>query len=148
MGWTAEGSEFDSGQWREIFLFCTESRSALFPTQSPIKWVLGTISLGVKQLGGEAHLHLVAKLRICGAIPSLPYKSSWRCVQLSTGELHVYLILLKVFISIFGAGEVIPGWQCVHKRILFWGTDLIQDLVRDPSAQSSYTLFVMTTERK
>jgi hypothetical protein len=41
---------FDS-QWElGIFLFTTTSRIALGPTQ----WVLGALSLGIKQLGHEA----------------------------------------------------------------------------------------------
>jgi hypothetical protein len=34
-----------------IFVFSTTSRLALGPTQSPIQWVPGALSLGVKQLG-------------------------------------------------------------------------------------------------
>jgi hypothetical protein len=42
--------------WQElgIFLFNTMSRPALGPTRSPIQWVLGALSQGVKQLGHEA----------------------------------------------------------------------------------------------
>jgi hypothetical protein len=37
-----------------IFLFTIASRTALEPTQPPIQWVLGALSLGVKQPGHEA----------------------------------------------------------------------------------------------
>jgi hypothetical protein len=37
-----------------IFLFTTASRPALGPTQPPIQWVPGTLSLGVKRRGSEA----------------------------------------------------------------------------------------------
>jgi hypothetical protein len=37
-----------------IFLFTTASRTALGPTQPPIQWVPGAISLGVKRPGREA----------------------------------------------------------------------------------------------
>jgi hypothetical protein len=40
-----------------IFLFFTVSRSALGPTQSPIQWVSGAFSLGIKGAGREA-IHL------------------------------------------------------------------------------------------
>jgi hypothetical protein len=38
-----------------IFLFITASRTALGPTQPPIEWVQGALSLGVKRPGLEAH---------------------------------------------------------------------------------------------
>jgi hypothetical protein len=45
---------FDS-RWRlGIFLFTTESRTALGHTQPPIQWVTGALSLGVKRPGREA----------------------------------------------------------------------------------------------
>jgi hypothetical protein len=37
----------------EIFLFSTASRQTLRPTQPPIQWVLGTLSLGVMHVGHE-----------------------------------------------------------------------------------------------
>jgi hypothetical protein len=37
-----------------IFLFTTASRKALGPTQHPIQWVPGALSLGAKQPGREA----------------------------------------------------------------------------------------------
>jgi hypothetical protein len=36
------------------FLLTTVSRTALGPTQPPIQWVTGALSLGVKRLGREA----------------------------------------------------------------------------------------------
>jgi hypothetical protein len=38
----------------EFFLFTTASRTALGPTQPPIQWVSGALSLGVKRPGREA----------------------------------------------------------------------------------------------
>jgi hypothetical protein len=37
-----------------MFLLTTESRPALGPTQPPIQWVTGALSLGVKRPGREA----------------------------------------------------------------------------------------------
>jgi hypothetical protein len=53
-GWTIGVLEFDFRRGLVIFLFTTASRTALGPTQPPIKWVPGALSLGVKRSGREA----------------------------------------------------------------------------------------------
>jgi hypothetical protein len=45
---------FDSRRGLGNFLFTTASRAALGPTQPPIRWVPGALSLGVKRPGREA----------------------------------------------------------------------------------------------
>jgi hypothetical protein len=45
---------FDSRWGLGIFLFTTASRTALGPTQPPIQWVPGALSLWVKRPGREA----------------------------------------------------------------------------------------------
>jgi hypothetical protein len=52
--WTIGVLGFDSRRGLGIFLFTTASRTALGPTQPPIQWVLGALSLGVKRSGREA----------------------------------------------------------------------------------------------
>jgi len=55
-GWTIGILGFDF-RWRlTTFLFTTASRTALDPTQPPIQWVRGAISLGVKRPWCEADL--------------------------------------------------------------------------------------------
>jgi hypothetical protein len=49
-----EDLEFESRQRLGIFLFTTASRTALGPTQPPIQWVPGVLSVGVKRPGREA----------------------------------------------------------------------------------------------
>jgi hypothetical protein len=51
--WTIGVLGFDSRRGPGIFLFTTASRTALGPTQPPIQWVPGTLSLGVKGPGRE-----------------------------------------------------------------------------------------------
>jgi hypothetical protein len=50
-GWTIWILGFDSRRRLGIFLFTTASRTALGPTQPPIQWVPGALSLGVKRPG-------------------------------------------------------------------------------------------------
>jgi hypothetical protein len=53
-GWTIGVLGFDSRRGLGIFPFTTVSRMALGPTQPPIQWVPGTLSLGAKRPGREA----------------------------------------------------------------------------------------------
>jgi hypothetical protein len=48
-GWIIGFLGLDSRPGLGIFLFITESRMALKPTQPPIQWVPGSLSLGIKQ---------------------------------------------------------------------------------------------------
>jgi hypothetical protein len=62
------------------FLFSTSSRPALGPTQSPIQWVPGALSPGVKLQGREAdHLPPTsAEVKNTWIYTSTPHKFSWR----------------------------------------------------------------------
>jgi hypothetical protein len=53
-GWTIGVLGFDSRRGLGIFLFTTAFRMALVPTQPPIQWVPGALSLEVKLPGREA----------------------------------------------------------------------------------------------
>jgi hypothetical protein len=52
--WTIGILGFDSQRGLGIFLFTTTSRTVLGPTQPPIQWVPGVLSLGVKWRWREA----------------------------------------------------------------------------------------------
>jgi hypothetical protein len=54
LGFGLDDRVFESRQGLGIFLFTTASRPTLGPTQPPIQWVPGTLSLGVKRPGREA----------------------------------------------------------------------------------------------
>jgi hypothetical protein len=54
MGWKIGVLGFDSRLGLGIFLFTTASRTAVEPTQPPIQWVPGALSLVIKRLGREA----------------------------------------------------------------------------------------------
>jgi hypothetical protein len=56
MGWTIGVLGFDSRWGLGIFLFTTASRTALEPTQPPIQWVPGALSLEVKRPRREAEV--------------------------------------------------------------------------------------------
>jgi hypothetical protein len=53
-GWTFGVLGFDSRRELRIFLLTTASRTALGPTQPPIQWVPGVLSLGANRPGREA----------------------------------------------------------------------------------------------
>jgi hypothetical protein len=65
---------FMSRQGLGIFLSTTASKPVLGPIQSPIQWVTGSLSLGVKLPGRETDHSppSIAKVRMRGAIPPLP----------------------------------------------------------------------------
>jgi hypothetical protein len=76
---------FDSWWKLGIFLFATMSRVVVGPTQPPIQWVSGALSLGVKWAGHEADHSLpsIANIKECVELylysPNVP---SWHCAQL------------------------------------------------------------------
>jgi hypothetical protein len=69
-----------SGRELGIFLFTTVSRLALGPTQPPIQWVPGALSLGVKQLEHEVDHSPPSSAKVkdawnCTSIPPVCYHS-------------------------------------------------------------------------
>jgi hypothetical protein len=80
----------------EIFLFTTMSRTALGPTQPPIQWALGAVSLEVKQPGREADYSPPSSAEVKESVelylhsPSTP---SWCGAQLKKPQGQPYLTL-------------------------------------------------------
>jgi hypothetical protein len=76
MGWTA-GVRFPARA--RVFLFFIASSPALGPTQLPIQWVLGALSMGVKWPGREAaHSPPSCEdVKNGGAVPPFLHTSSW-----------------------------------------------------------------------
>jgi hypothetical protein len=129
---------FDS--WRGLgnFLFATASRPALGPTQPPIQWVPGILSLRVKRPGREAHYsHLVPKSKNEWSYTSTPqYAFMVWCSVKAQGQLYLYLskrcinmkivaLKLKYFISRFQQNRAVFTKPTL-KRILLNMTQLMR----------------------
>jgi hypothetical protein len=102
MGWKIGVLGFDSRRRLGIFLFTTVSRTALGPTQSPIQWVLGALSLGVKRSRREADLSPPSSVEVKECV-ELYFHSlitpSWRCALLKKhrDKFTFYMCMFFVF---------------------------------------------------
>jgi hypothetical protein len=74
-----------------MFLFSAVCRPTLWPIQSPIQWVMGALSLGVKWPGREADHFLLssAEVKNGGAILLLPHTSSWGLIEILNTRIHL-----------------------------------------------------------
>jgi hypothetical protein len=99
LGYGLDDRGFESRQGLGIFLFTTASRPALGPTQTPIQWAPGALSLGIKQLGPEADHSPPSSVEVKEYVelyihsPNMP---SWRGAQLkrkAEGQLYLYFYL-------------------------------------------------------
>jgi hypothetical protein len=79
MGWTIGVLDFVSRQGLGIFLFTTASRTALGPTEPPVRLVPGALSLGVKRPGGACDLSPPS---------SAVVKNAWSYTSTSPIRLH------------------------------------------------------------
>jgi hypothetical protein len=89
-GWTIGTLGFDSRRRLGIFLFTTASRTALGPTQPPIQWVPGTLSLRVKRQGREAD-HTPPS--------SAEVKNEWSYTSTSPIRLHGVVLRKKYILD-------------------------------------------------
>jgi hypothetical protein len=78
----------DSRRGLGIFPFTTASRTALGPTQPPIQWIPGALSLGVKRPGREADHSSPSSAEVRECVELYLHSSntpSWRGAWVSTG---------------------------------------------------------------
>jgi hypothetical protein len=83
----------ESQQRLGIFLFTTVSRPPLRPTQPPVQWVQGALSLRVMRPRREAttHLHLVAWSRMRRTVLALfQYAFVASCSIKAQGQLYLH----------------------------------------------------------
>jgi hypothetical protein len=93
MGWTIVVLGSDSRWGLGIFLFTTASRTALGPTQPPIQWVPGALSLGVTDHSPPSS----AQVKNAWSYTSIPqYVFMARCSLKRWGKLYLYLSLQKL----------------------------------------------------
>jgi hypothetical protein len=86
-----------------IFYFSTASRTALRPTQPPIQWVPGILSLGVKRPGREADHSPPSSAEVNEWVELYlhsPYTPLWRGAQLSTGTTLPFTFTFWYLLSI------------------------------------------------
>jgi hypothetical protein len=79
-GWTTRRKKFDPRQRRKHF--SSVFKPALGPTQSPVQWVPGVISPGLKRGRGvtlTTHPHLVPRSRMSRSYTSSPPSASVAC---------------------------------------------------------------------
>jgi hypothetical protein len=98
-GWTIGVLGFDSQREVGIFLFTTASRTALGPTQPPIQWVSGALSLGVKRPGREADHSPPSSTEVKNAwnyISTPQYAFMAWCSVKKEAQGHLYLYLYRL----------------------------------------------------
>jgi hypothetical protein len=93
-GWMFGG--FESRQGMGIFFFSTASRPALEPTQPPIQWVPGALSLWVKRPGCETDHSPPSSAEVKNAwrhtsTPQYAFMA-WCSVKKSTGTLPLAIL--------------------------------------------------------
>jgi hypothetical protein len=101
-GWMIGGLE--SRQGLGIFLLTTASRPALGPTQHPIQWVPGALSLGVRRPRREADHSPPSRprSRMTGAIPPLPqYASMAWCSVIKKHRYKFTFTMFGIIINFF-----------------------------------------------
>jgi len=88
LGYRLDDWGFKSWQGLGIFLFTTASKLAPGPTQCPIQWVPGALSLEVKQLGCEADNSYPSSAKVKNALSYTPTPQYAFIVRYSVKKNH------------------------------------------------------------
>jgi hypothetical protein len=85
-----------------IFLFTTASRTALGPTQPPIQWIPGALSLGVKWPGGEADHSPPSSAEVTQWMELYlhsPNTPTWRCARLKHRDNFTFTLSIVTWLA-------------------------------------------------
>jgi hypothetical protein len=120
------GSRFRFPEDLGIFFFITASRTALGPTQPPVPWVPGSLSLGVNRPGREADHSPPSSAEVKKCVDLYrhsPNTPSWRgahlknhrdnftCRKRHTNSADVYVTTVHVFSKMFER----KSHSCTHQ---------------------------------
>jgi hypothetical protein len=121
MGWTIRVLGFESRRGLGIFLFTTASRTTVGPTQPPIQWVPGALSLGVKRSGREADHSPPSSAEVKEFVEIYvhsPNTPSWRGAQLKHRDNFTPLPFYppgKPLVTVISAWRKLrPAARCVE----------------------------------
>jgi hypothetical protein len=81
-----------------IFLFTTASKPALGPAQPPVRWVTGTLSLGVKRPGRDADHSPLSSAEVKELVELYfhsPNTPSWHDAQLKHRDNFTFTFILS-----------------------------------------------------
>jgi hypothetical protein len=115
-----------------MFLFTTASKTTLRPTQPPIRWVPGTLSLETKRLGPEADHSPPSRVIYCVELYlHSPNTTSWRGAHLKAQWQFYLTFTLHVsnFIS-WKRSEVIDFELIVELHVCFHMSELFPCISR------------------
>jgi len=94
---------FESWQRMGIFLFTIVFKPVLGPTQPPIQWKRGALSLGIKQLGREANHSPPSSVEV---------KKAWSYISIPPVCLHGMVLSYSTETTLpFKQGERLRGEQ-------------------------------------
>jgi hypothetical protein len=100
-----------------IFFLTTASRTVLGPTQPPLQWVLGALTLGVKRPGREADHSPPSSAEVEECLElylHFPNTPLWRVSQLKKPRDNFIIIIIIIIIVVV---VVAGGWLVLLLRV-------------------------------